>query len=142
MIAVFPAGGTLAAVLAVWMGTTASAGRHTRPGKLARLWRRLFPPQPDIRDEEGRPVRWPASSRIGESREDFWRRIGEAAVKRYMAAVDAVTPEDWAAAMLRARYPHLFSATWIEDMWTDHHAWVASMRQEIAATKREAGITE
>ncbi len=43
MIAVFPAGGTLAAVIVTWLGATASVGRHARPGRWARIRAWLFP---------------------------------------------------------------------------------------------------
>jgi hypothetical protein len=42
MIVGLPGGATLAALILCWLGATASAGRHARPGRWARLATRLY----------------------------------------------------------------------------------------------------
>jgi hypothetical protein len=142
VIAVFPAGGTLAAVLVVWLGTTASVGRHARPGRLARIAARAWARQ------MGRPVPYPEDEQEDLADDDQpvspeqWRVGFDAAWERYAAADAAVSPEQWAAAMLRARMPHLFSPTWLDDQIADYTLWAARIWTQIRATKREAGISE
>lgn len=142
MITAIPGGATLAAVLMVWLGTTAPAGRHTRPGRLARLARAAWelrnglPVHDDLDDDDDPDAYLPPPSPA-----DWALRVEEAA-SRWAGNENEITPAEWRSAMLRKGAPHLFSPDWYRDMRISHIQWATFVWNEIRTMKREAGISE
>ena len=142
MMAGFPAGGALAAVIAVWLGTTASIGQHARPGRLARLaraaWelRNGWPVHDDLDDDDD------PDSLLPPPVPEHWQAALDNAKRHMEATHPAISPDEWAAAMLRKSAPHLFSPDWYRTQRIEHIRWATMLWEEIRTMKREAGMEE
>lgn len=142
MIAAIPGGVTLVSVLMLWLGITASAGEHVRPGRLARLARaawetRMGWPVHDDLDDDDDPDACLPPPAAG----DWAPRLEEAA-SRWAGSYAEITPDEWHGAMLRKSAPHLYSPDWYKDMRISHIRWATMLWEEIRTMKREAGISE
>lgn len=142
MIVGIPGAGALVALAVCWLGATAPAGRHVRPGRLARLARAAWelrnglPVHDDLDDDDDPDAYLPPPT------PESWHRAFAGAYLHWAAADHAITPDEWRQAMMRATSPHLFSPDWYRDMRISHIRWATMLWEEIRTMKREAGIGE
>ena len=142
MIVGIPGAATLAVIIVLWLGTTASVGQHVRPGRLARLARAAWelrnglPVHDDLDDDDDPGAYLPPPA------PEHWL-AGMYAAKRHMEATHpAVSPGEWATATLRVKAPHLFSPDWYRTQRIEHIRWATMLWEEIRTMKEEAGISE